>query len=127
MPIPVVTGATIACTMGLAPGQLIATTQAAVTVAGLPVATIPDVTPMTNLVPCGMCTSMANPQVASATAAAWGVLTPMPCVPTPAGVWVCSSTKLAGGIPVLDNTATLMCSYGGAISIVSPGQGTVLF
>ena len=122
----VVSGASIACSMGMSPGSVVATSQQTVLFGGAPVATISDIAPMTNIAPCGMCTSLANPTVASATAAALGVLTPMPCVPAPLGTWLGGSVVTAGGIPCLTNQSTLTCSYGGTISIVLPGQGTVL-
>ncbi|MEA5082578.1 MAG: DUF4280 domain-containing protein [Lachnospiraceae bacterium] len=127
MGLPVVTGASILCTMGLAPGQLTVTSQFKVMIGGAMAATIQDVSPLINVGTCGMCTSLANPAVASATAAALGVLTPMPCIPSPAGTWLCFNTPLIGGIPSLANDGKLMCAYGGSISILSPGQMKVLY
>ena len=125
MGIPVVAGAACLCTMGTASGQINPTNQMAIRVGGKPVASIADVAPMTNVMPCGMCTSMGNPAVASATAAAMGVLTPQPCVPAPVGAWICPGTVRVGGKPILTNDGTLTCSYGGSISIQNPGQMTV--
>ena len=126
MGFPVVSGASLMCTMGMSPGQLMVTSQLTVLMDGKPAATIQDAAPITNVGPCGMCTSLMNPTVASATAAALGVLTPMPCVPAPMGIWTCSPGPLFGGIPALVNDGKLMCSYGGAISITMPGQATIL-
>lgn len=123
----VVSGASVQCTMGMAPGQLLVTSQATVLSGGMPAATVTDAAPMTNVTPCGMCTSLANPQVAAATAAALGVLTPMPCVPVPVGIWTCAGTPLIGGKPALSTDATLTCSYGGSIRVVSPGQTIVTY
>ena len=123
----VVSGASVQCTMGIAPGQLLVTSQATVLAGGMPAATVTDAAPMTNVTPCGMCTSLANPQVAAATAAALGVLTPMPCVPVPVGIWTCAGTPLIGGKPALSTDATLTCSYGGSIRVVSPGQTIVTY
>lgn len=124
MAIPVVAGAACMCTMGLAPGQIIPTNQMNIRVGGKPVASIADAAPMTNITPCGMCTSMANPAVAAATAAAMGVLTPQPCIPAPAGTWICPGTIRVGGKPILTTDGKLTCSYGGTISITNPGQTT---
>ena len=121
MPSFVVSGASIQCSMGTTPGTLMATSQQTVLMNGKPAATVRDVVPITSG------TSLANPTVASATAAALGVLTPMPCVPAPAGIWVGGSAGvMAGGMPCLTNTATLTCAYGGSIRILSPGQINVL-
>ena len=111
--------------MGMAPGQLLVTSQATVLVGGAPAATIMDAAPMTNVTPCGMCTSMANPQVAAATAAALGVLTPMPCIPVIAAPWAPGSpTVLVGGKPAVNNTCKCMCNWAGVIQVVSPGPAT---
>ena len=94
MAMPVVNGAMCSCTFGVAPCPLMATSQQQALAVNMPMATISDVT----LATFGMCPSMANPTVASATAAALGVLTPMPCTPVPAGVWAPGSpTVLVGG------------------------------
>lgn len=108
------------CTFGTAPSQLTVTSQFTSLANGKPIATMKDFQPMTNIAPFAMCTSLANPQVASATAAALGVLTPMPCVPatTP---WTCTKT-MVGGAPAIDNSCKCMCAYGGQISVIFPGQ-----
>lgn len=124
MGLPVVTGAACLCSMGTAPGQITATNQMTIRMGGRPVASIADAAPMSNVGSCGMCTSLANPAVAAATAAAMGVLTPQPCVPAPAGVWICPGKVRVGGKPVLTTDGKLTCSYGGTISILNPGQAT---
>ena len=80
MPVQVVTGAMMTCTFGVAPAPFNAT-PVGVFASGLPAATIMDMVPMENIPTFGMCNTITNPEVASATAAALGVLTPMPCVP----------------------------------------------
>lgn len=125
MGITVVSGATIICTMGAGSGVLNASAQTKVKSAGPLIATIQDVAPMTNICPCGMCSSMANPAVSAATSAAMGVLTPQPCTPVPTGVWNPGSTVMVGGIPALTQGATIMCSYGGTISITAPAQSVI--
>lgn len=116
------------CTFGTSPCNLQATSQATVLAEGKPVATIQDMKPYANLQPFGMCTSLANPTVAAATAAALGVLTPQPCTMVPAGTWISPNPKvLTGGCPCLTNEATLMCGFGaGTIRITMPGQTKVL-
>ena len=110
----------------MAPGTLLVTSQFKVMAGGKPAATIKDCQPMANIVPFGMCTSLANPQVAAATAAALGVLTPMPCIPVPAGTWIPTSpTHLIGGTPCLCQGSSLMCAYAGVIQITNPGQTKV--
>ncbi len=125
MGLPVVTGASCMCSMGTAPGQIVPTNQMSIRVGGKPVASIADAAPMTNIAPCGLCTSLANPTVAAATAAALGVLTPQPCTPSPAGGWMCPGKVQVGGKPVLTTDGQIMCAYGGAITITNPGQTTV--
>ena len=116
-------GANCKCTFGLAPGTINPTSQTSVMVDGKPAATIQDCQ-MANITSFGMCTSLANPQVAAATAAALGVLTPQPCMLVPAGTWIPNKPSvLIGGKPVLTNESKLICSNGvGTISIINPGQ-----
>ena len=116
------------CSFGTAPCTLQATSQTTCLEEGKVVATIKDMQPNVNLQPFGMCTSLANPAVAAATAAALGVLTPQPCTMVPAGTWIPANPKvMAGGAPCLTNEATLMCGLGaGTIKITVPGQTKVL-
>lgn len=81
MPKQVVNGALLQCSFGVAPSSLVVLPVNMVNVGGVPAANIMDHKPMMNIMPFGMCTSIANPTVASATSAALGVLTPMPCIP----------------------------------------------
>ena len=125
MAYPVVAGGTCICTMGTTPGQINPTNQSNIRIAGKPVASTVDIAPMTNVGSCGMCQSLANPAVASATAAALGTLTPQPCVPVPAGTWICSGKVRVAGKTVLTNEGSLKCAYAGDITIKDPGQRTV--
>lgn len=124
----VVSGAKLMCPFGTMPGTLNATAQATVLGQSKPVATITDIAYGSNITSFGMCCSMANPQVAAATAAALGVLTPQPCAMVPAGPWrPAKPTVLIGGKPVLTQESTLMCGMGmGQISIIAPGQMKIL-
>lgn len=128
MAIVVVTGASLMCPFGTTPATLTASSQTTCLGCSKPVATIGDVATGSNISTFGMCSSMANPQVAAATAAAMGVLTPQPCSMVPAGVWSTSgSTIIVGGKPVLTNDGSLMCGNGmGKISITNPGQTTIV-
>jgi len=127
MPQEVVTGAMMMCTFGAAPASLIATSAPTTTVGAMPAATIMDFAPMENIPTFGMCMSIANPEVASATAAALGVLTPMPCIPATAAPWTPGApTVTIGGFPALDNTSKCMCTWAGVISITVPGQFTTM-
>ena len=114
---PTVMNAMCQCTFGAAPCSLTPiTSQSTVMISNALAATIMDIPkpPMTF----GMCSSMANPAVASATAAAGGVLTPQPCVPACAAPWAPgSATVLLGGKPALNNSSKCVCSYGGVISV----------
>lgn len=118
-------GAMLKCSFGVAPGTLMVLPANAVLTA-VPDANIMDNKPMVNILPFGMCQSMANPMVAAATAAALGVLTPMPCIPATTAPWVPGSpTVLIGNMPALNNSSKLMCMWGGVIAINAPGQATV--
>jgi hypothetical protein len=126
MAIQVCLGATLQCSFGLAPSSLIVLPVNQV-VTNVPDANIMDNKPLVNIPPFGMCQSLANPAVAAATTAALGVLTPMPCVPITPAPWAPGSpTVLIRGLPALNNSSKLMCTWAGVIQIVNPGQTTVL-
>ena len=118
--------ATIMCSFGVAPGQLNVMPLNRVMASNQPAANIMDNKPMMNVMPFGMCTTLTNPQVAAATTAASGVLTPQPCVPVTTAPWAPGSpTVMIGNQPALSSTCQLMCMWGGAITISLPGQMTV--
>jgi hypothetical protein len=118
-------GAVLKCSFGLAPGTLnVLPVNRAKT--AMPIANIMDNKPTVNIMPFGMCSSIANPTVAAATTAAMGVLTPMPCIPVTPAPWAPGSpTVLLAGMPALNNSSKLMCIWGGIIEVVSPGQFTI--
>ena len=124
----VVTGATAVCSFGKVPATITSTSQAAVMVEGKPAATIQDAQPIVNVSSFGMCTSLLNPQVAAATAAALGVLTPQPCQLVCAGAWIPTKpTVLVGGKPCLTSDCSMVCANGaGNIKITFAGQAKTL-
>jgi hypothetical protein len=127
MGIAVTNGASLMCTFGMTPSTLVVLPTHATVVGGVPLATITDNAPMVNILPFGMCTSLANPTVAAATAAALGVLTPMPCIPAIVTPWLTGSpTVLCGNLPVVNETSQCMCAYAGVIRPITPGQFTTL-
>ena len=128
MGVIVTSGAICTCAFGTMPSDIQVTSQTTCLTEGKLIATIQDMKPNVNIKNFGMCSSMANPAVASATAAALGVLTPQPCTLVPLGTWVPTNPKImAGGCPCLTSDATLMCGLGaGAIKITVPGQAKVL-
>ncbi len=118
-------GALLKCSFGVAPSSLVVLPVNRV-MTKTPDANIMDNKPMVNILPFGMCQSLANPMVAAATAAAFGVLTPMPCVPMTTAPWMPGSpTVQIGGMPALNDASKLMCMWGGMIEVSFPGQATV--
>lgn len=127
MPEQVCQGATLKCSFGLAPSNLMVLPLNRVMTSNVPAANIMDHKPFINILPFGMCTCPSNPAVAAATAAALGVLTPMPCVPVTTTPWVpgaVSPPVLIGNQPALDNISKLMCMWSGVIEVVMSGQVT---
>ncbi|OQS32957.1 DUF4280 domain-containing protein [Chromobacterium haemolyticum] len=111
-------GALLQCSFGAAPSSLVVLPLDRVLAEGSPAATIMDHKPMVNIFPFGMCNCPANPTVAAATAAAFGVLTPMPCLPATTAPWVMGApTVMIGNKPALDDIAQCLCAYGGTINI----------
>jgi hypothetical protein len=124
----VVTGAVLKCTFAVPPGL------GTLTVLPIqqhkagkkPIATVMDNKPTANIAPFGMCQAPTNPAVITATAAALGVLTPMPCVPATTSPWAPGALKVkVGKMSALLSDCKLTCTYGGVISIINPGQPTV--
>jgi hypothetical protein len=125
MAMQVCMGAMMMCSFGAAPSTLVVLPENK-TLTGTPAATIMDNKPIVNIPPFGTCSAPTNPVVITATAAALGVLTPMPCVPATAAPWAPGApTVLIGNFPALDSTSKLMCNWAGVIQITNPGQTTV--
>ena len=124
MPLQVCMGAMMQCTFGMAPSSLVVLPTNKVMTGEVPDANIMDHIPMTNIMPFGMCQSLANPTVAAATAAALECAALRPNTPAP---WVPGApTVLLGNFPTLDNVSQLMCMWGGVITFTNPGQETVM-
>lgn len=131
MPNHVCMGAMLQCSFGAAPSSLVVLPTNKMLTSFVPAANIMDNKPMVNIMPFGVCTSMANPTVASATAAATAAalgvftLTPMPCVPNTVAPWAPGApTVMLANMPVLDDSSKLACVWGGVISINFAGQVT---
>lgn len=125
MPQHVCNGAQLMCNMGMSPSALVVLPKNRMMTGNQPAANIMDHVPMLNVMPFGMCMSPANPTVAAATAAALGVLTPMPCIPNTPSPWAPGApTDLLAFQPSLDNVSKLPCMWAGVISVVMPGQMT---
>lgn len=125
MAVHVCHGAMLKCSFGMAPSSLVVLPLNLVQTSSVPAANIQDHVPGMNILPFGMCQSMANPTVAAATAAAMGVLTPMPCMPVTPAPWVAGApTVLLANMPSLNNTSTLNCIWGGVIQVSMAGQST---
>jgi hypothetical protein len=106
--------ATLQCTCGSAPANLVVDSQTKYTIEDQLAATVQDCKPGANIPPFGTCTLL--------TAAASGA--PTPCAMIAAGPWSVGSTsqvKLGDQLALL-STDKLTCGVGGVISIVNPGQ-----
>ncbi|MDB5817728.1 MAG: hypothetical protein JWQ11_1368 [Rhizobacter sp.] len=115
-------GSPIKCSHGSIPMVLVPTPKPVMT-NGRVAANIMDHIPIVNIPPFGMCNCPSNPMVAAATAAALGVLTPMPCIPvTPAPWLIGTPTVLVAGAPALDDGSMLLCVWTGEIEFIAAGQ-----
>jgi hypothetical protein len=120
------TGAMCTCPFGAAPSSLNVLPAKRVMAGKVPCGEIQSFIPCVNIMPFAVCRSLSNPTVAAATAAAMGVLTPMPCVPvtTP---WIPTTPQImVGNSPIINVGDITMCAWGGVITIVAPGQATVM-
>jgi Domain of unknown function (DUF4280) len=119
MPDLVCTGAAVQCSFGTTPATFAASgTEVS---AGGPAGVVTDVAPG-NVPPFGLCMSLANPQVASATAAASNVLTPQPCQPV-LSPWTPGSARVTiGDVAALDDSSQCSCAWGGVVTVSAAGQ-----
>lgn len=119
----VVEGATLKCSYGDRQSKLKIPAHHRVYIKDKPQANIMDYVPNLNIPPFGMCSSMANPTVAAATAANKGKLKKMPCMPVITMPWINGKTdSMVGTAPALLNKSTNMCMYCGRITIEDDGQ-----
>ncbi len=118
MPV-VCTGAALQCSFGTTPSTFAASgTKVSAT---SPAGVVADVA-AANVPPFGMCMSLSNPQVASATAAASNVLTPQPCVPV-LSPWSPGSARVTiGNVAALDDSSQCNCAWAGVVTVSSAGQ-----
>ena len=114
-------GAMLQCSFGMSPCSLVVVGPTRPKCMNMLMAVTTDFS-VTNIPTFGMCQSMANPQVAAATSAAMGVLTPMPCIPAITAPWMPPSKVLVMNQPALLDNGKCMCMWGGQISITNPGN-----
>jgi len=127
MPYYVNAGAKLKCSMGSAQSSLgVVQPVEQVYLCGKLMANIMDSKPMINIKPFGKCKSLANPVVASATAANYGRLQEMPCIPNTTVPWLNGKMNLLikGSLALLD-TSKCMCMWAGVIEVADPGQRNV--
>jgi len=108
-------GAGLMCSVGAAPGRLSFADPSRSS------ATVKDCAPHQNVLPFGMCMSMANPMVQAGIAASQGVMTPCACMPVITGQWSPSLPIENLGkppAPAIDTGSILHCAWGGIIRIV---------
>lgn len=119
----VVNGAKLKCSEGLAPTTLTVLPTNLANGGLVPAATVMDNIPMLNIAPFGMCKTQANPQVAAATAAAMGALTPMPCIPVVVAPWSpgAAGAEIAGQ-KALTDSSKCSCMWTGSIEITDPAS-----
>lgn len=121
----VTNGAMLQCSFGTTPCTLAVSDPTRALCGNLVMATIQDITPA-NIPTFGMCQSIANPQVQTATSAAMGTLTPQPCVPAITGPWAPGSAEMkVNGTPVLTNSCKCQCMWQGMISVQNPGNAAI--
>jgi hypothetical protein len=122
----VVQGAKLSCSMGTSPASLSVLPANMVDGDSSPAATIQDMKPNVNIASFGMCQSPSNPQVAAATAAAQGVLTPQPCVPMTTAPWTPGSQSVTiADEAALSDSSQCMCQWAGQIQITDAGQSDI--
>ncbi len=117
----------LSCSFGIAPDMLIVLPDTNVVIEGMLAGNMMDNIPFANIPGFILCTSLLNPEVDAATAAAFGVLIPMPCTPMTFEPWITEDVNvMITGMPAIDQTSILMCDYAGVITVDEPGNFTVV-
>lgn len=126
MPKLVVLGATLECSMGTAPAKLSVPPSDRIDAGDAAAASIDAHLPNLHVPPFATCRSPSNPQVAAATAAASGVLTPQPCVPVLPSPWSPGAKHVTvADRPALTADSSCSCNWAGQIRVTDPGQTDV--
>ncbi|MCH2205668.1 MAG: DUF4280 domain-containing protein [Lentisphaerales bacterium] len=122
----VVNGASLTCSMGAATSTMVVLPTNMVNACNQPAANTMDYIPLTNTMSFGTCNSTTNPTTIAATSAAQGVHTPGACIPATTSPWTPGAIGVnIGGMPAVDDSCKLTCSYAGSISVTSAGQTSV--
>ena len=121
MPCNVVNGAQCKCSMGSAPSSLVVLPLGGVAQGeSQQLAVMTDQVPMMNVMPFGSCSAPSNPAVIAAGGS------PSACIPVTPAPWSSPSSKVTlGGVPVITESSSLQCTYGGSITVESAGQSKV--
>jgi hypothetical protein len=120
----VISGAKLKCNQGTSQGTLTVLPTIGTDADEQPTATVNDYTPMVNIGSFGMCQTQANPQVAAATSAAQGVLTPQPCIPVVTSAWSPGSSVVTiKETAALTDDSKCNCQWTGSIEITDSGTG----
>jgi hypothetical protein len=106
MPIQVVNGAQLVCTFGSAPSIFQVLPVHRVRCQNQWAANITDHVPLINILPFATCSALLGP-----------------CVPATAMPWTPGAVTVPlDGQPALDNVSVCLCSVGGIVSVLNPGQ-----
>jgi hypothetical protein len=126
MPKLVINGASLKCSQGTSPATLSVLPTNGSKGEEQPAATVMDHLPMVNVPPFGMCQTLANPEVAAATSAAMGTLTPQPCVPVLPTPWSPGASYVTiQELKALSDDSKCTCQWTGSIEITNAGEGVV--
>jgi hypothetical protein len=108
MPMQVVNGAQLMCTFGSVPSILQVLPVHRMLCQNQWAANISDHVPLVNILSFGTCSTLLGP-----------------CVPATAAPWAPGAVTVPlDSQPALDNVSVCLCTVGGVVSIVNPGQTT---
>ena len=109
------------CSFGNLPSPFVVTPERTVYAELMLMGNITDFIPLKNIEIFGLCSSPLNPAVEAAGGA------PMPCLPVTVTPWISPAISvLVQGMPAIDKSSILMCTWAGIIKIIEPGNFTVM-